>query len=99
MAEPRYTVIIQWSDEDDCYIASLPEWGSLCKAYGNTYEETARNAKEVLELLLDEEGDPGPKPPPKHFLAPAADVVPMPDPLDNPPPRRKPKVALEGRGG
>ena len=72
---PRYTVIIQWSEEDRCYVASLPEWGPYCKSHGGTYEEAARNAQEVLELLLDREGDEGPRPAPRLFHYPGADVV------------------------
>lgn len=47
----NYSIVIQWSDEDKCYIASLPEWGEYCHTHGNTYEETLQNALEVLELL------------------------------------------------
>ncbi|MDF5729652.1 MAG: type II toxin-antitoxin system HicB family antitoxin [Rhizonema sp. PD38] len=26
----HYTIIIQWSDEDECYVVSFPEWGEFC---------------------------------------------------------------------
>ena len=80
MKAPRYTVIIQWSDEDQCYVVSLPEWGG-CKTHGDTYEEAARNAQEVLELLIEthEITKDGPLPSPKLFRFPGADVVNMPD--------------------
>ena len=30
MNEPwRYSMVIEWSDEDQAYIVSLPEWGDL----------------------------------------------------------------------
>jgi predicted RNase H-like HicB family nuclease len=77
MNEPRYTVIIQWSEEDQAYVVSLPEWGDTCKAHGSTYEEAARNAAEALELLIeshDAQRD-GPLPQPKVFRYPGADVV------------------------
>lgn len=77
---PRYTVVIQWSDEDECYVVSLPEWGRSCKTHGDSYEEAARNAREVLELLMEPEPGWVPaKPEPKLFHFPGADVVNLPD--------------------
>lgn len=49
----RYTIIIQWSEDDDCYVVSLPEWGEFCHTHGDTYEEALKNAQEVLDLLVD----------------------------------------------
>lgn len=60
----KYTINIQWSDEDQCYVVSLPEWG-FCHTHGDTYEEAVKNAQEVLELLIEsaiEEGEPLPEP-------------------------------------
>ncbi|MBC6417474.1 MAG: type II toxin-antitoxin system HicB family antitoxin [Prochloron sp. SP5CPC1] len=51
----RYTIIIQWSDEDECYVVSLPEWGEFCHTHGDTPEEALKNAQEVLELLINSE--------------------------------------------
>ena len=72
---PRYTVVIQWSDEDRCYVASLPEWGPYCSAYGDSYAEAAKNAQEVLELLMDRQPSEPPVPAPKLFHYPGPDVV------------------------
>jgi antitoxin HicB len=61
----RYTIIIQWSDEDQCYVVSLPEWGEFCHTHGDTYQEALQNAIEVLELLTEstiDEDKPLPKP-------------------------------------
>lgn len=61
----RYTIVMQWSDEDECYIVSLPEWGEYCHTHGDSYEEALKNAQEVLELLVDtytEDGKPLPEP-------------------------------------
>ncbi len=61
----QYTIIIQWSEEDRCYVVSLPEWGEYCHTHGDTYEEALQNAQEVLELLTEstlDEGNPLPKP-------------------------------------
>ena len=60
-----YSMVIQWSDEDRVYVVSLPEFGPYCKTHGETYEEAAKNGREVLELLMEsceEDGQPLPKP-------------------------------------
>ncbi len=49
----HYTIIIQWSDEDECFVVSLPEWGEFCHTHGETYEEAFKNAQEVLEMLIE----------------------------------------------
>jgi len=61
----HYTIIIQWSEEDNCFVVSLPEWGEFCHTHGDTYEEALRNAQEVLEMLISsylEDGQPIPEP-------------------------------------
>jgi predicted RNase H-like HicB family nuclease len=64
----NYTIIIQWSNEDQCYVVSLPEWGKYCHTHGDTYEEALKNAQEVLDLLIETalESD-RPLPVPKTF--------------------------------
>jgi predicted RNase H-like HicB family nuclease len=57
-------MVIQWSDEDQLYVVTLPEFGG-CKTHGSTYEEAAKNGQEVLELLSETyqaEGRPLPEP-------------------------------------
>lgn len=80
MSKPNYTVVIQWSDEDQCYVVSLPEWGKSCKTHGETYEEAATNAREVLEMLIENHdvASEGPLPNPRLFHYPGADVVDLP---------------------
>lgn len=80
MNKPQYTVVIQWSDEDDAYVVSLPEWGTSCKTHGRTYEEAARNAQELLELLIESHdvANEGAIPNPKLFHYPGADVIDVP---------------------
>ncbi|GAA6616280.1 type II toxin-antitoxin system HicB family antitoxin [Scytonema sp. NUACC26] len=61
----HYTIVIQWSNEDNCYVVSFPEWGEFCHTHGNTYEEALKNAREVLEMLIEtsiEIGEPLPEP-------------------------------------
>jgi predicted RNase H-like HicB family nuclease len=61
-----YTIVIQWSDEDQCYLVHLPEFPSQpFHTHGDTYEEAIKNAQEVLELLIEEYQEDGkalPKP-------------------------------------
>ena len=52
-AEPRYSIVIQWSDEDQVYIASLPEWGDLMHTHGETYEEALQRGRELIDLLTE----------------------------------------------
>jgi antitoxin HicB len=49
----NYSMVIQWSKKDNCFVVSLPEWGELCQTYGDTYEEALKNAKEVLQLMVN----------------------------------------------
>ena len=61
----KYSITIQWSEEDQCYVVSLPEWGEYCHTHGDTYEEALKNAQEVLELLIESalnNNEPLPKP-------------------------------------
>ena len=83
MDHPKYTVIIQWSDEDGAYVVSLPEWG--CKTHGQTYDEAAKNAREALELLVESHDvrKRGPLPQPRLFHYPGADVVDLQEPPVN----------------
>ena len=61
----QYSIIIQWSDEDQKYIVSLPEFGPYAHTHGNSYEEALKNGQEVLELLIEDyqaRNKPLPKP-------------------------------------
>jgi antitoxin HicB len=50
-----YTIIIQWSIEDKCYLVHLPEFPTQkYHTHGSTYEEAVKNAQEVIEMLIAE---------------------------------------------
>jgi predicted RNase H-like HicB family nuclease len=49
----KYSILIQWSEADQVFIASLPEWGSSARTHGSTYEEALANVQEVLADLID----------------------------------------------
>ncbi|HEY7355412.1 MAG TPA: hypothetical protein VH590_03065 [Ktedonobacterales bacterium] len=51
----KYSVVIRWSEEDQLYIAAMPEWGPGALTHGATYAEAAQNAQEALELLMEGE--------------------------------------------
>ena len=55
----NYSMVIQWSKTDHCFVVTLPEWGGLCQTYGDTYEEALKNAKEVLQLMVDSSKEEG----------------------------------------
>ncbi len=57
-------MVIQWSDVDQIYVVTLPEFHG-CKTHGATYEEAGRMGREVLELLIETyqaDGTPLPEP-------------------------------------
>jgi predicted RNase H-like HicB family nuclease len=64
MDQFHYSMIIQWSDEDNKFIVTIPEFiGAV--THGDTYEEAVKNGKEVIELCIETEqalGDPLPQP-------------------------------------
>jgi len=45
----RYEIIIYWSDEDDAYIAEVPELQG-CASDGKTHQEVLKN----IEVVIDE---------------------------------------------
>lgn len=60
----RYEVIIYWSDEDDAFVAEVPELPG-CMAHGQTYEAALAQAREAIDLWIEtakEFGDPVPEP-------------------------------------
>jgi antitoxin HicB len=63
-----YTMLIEWSEEDQIYIVSLPEFGEFAKTHGGTYLEAVKNGEEVIEMLLEDlQQNHLPPPSPQHF--------------------------------
>lgn len=48
----KYSIVIQWSNEDQQYIASLPEFGPYVRTHGKTYKEALAMAEDLLEEIL-----------------------------------------------
>jgi predicted RNase H-like HicB family nuclease len=60
----KYEVIIYWSEEDEAYVAEVPELPG-CAAHGPTQEAALASAQEAIRLWLEtakEFGDPIPEP-------------------------------------
>jgi len=65
----HYSMFIQWSDEDNTYIVTVPELPG-CKTHGDTYEEAVKNGQEVIELCITSEQELGrPIPSPNRYAA------------------------------
>ncbi|MGJ3253829.1 MAG: type II toxin-antitoxin system HicB family antitoxin [Elainellaceae cyanobacterium] len=60
---PQYSMVIQWSDEDNCYVVFLPDFADRVEqpcTDGQTYQEAAKHGQEVIETYLKmwkQEGD------------------------------------------
>lgn len=48
----KYEIIIYWSDEDQAFIAEVPELPG-CAADGATYQEALTNAQVVMEEWIE----------------------------------------------
>lgn len=62
--ENKYEIIIFWSDEDEAFVADVPELPG-CMAHGSTHAEALGNAQEAVALWVDtarESGRPVPQP-------------------------------------
>ena len=60
----RYEIIIHWSDEDNVFVAEVPELPG-CMAHGKDYDDALHNIKEAIRLWIDtakKYGDPIPQP-------------------------------------
>jgi predicted RNase H-like HicB family nuclease len=64
----HYSIVIEWSDEDQAYVVILPEWAdqyAMPVASGTTYEEAAARGRNALENYIQfarEDGKPLPQP-------------------------------------
>lgn len=59
----RYEIILYWSDDDEAFIAEVPELAG-CSADGATYEEAIERVQEVMEewiAMAKELGRPIPR--------------------------------------
>jgi predicted RNase H-like HicB family nuclease len=51
----RYSILVEWSDEDQAYLVTLPEWETRVfnpVTHGHTYEEAIKNGQRALDALI-----------------------------------------------
>ncbi len=61
---PKYEIIIFWSEDDDAFVAEVPELPG-CMADGKTYQEALSGAEQVIGEWIEtaeELGRPIPQP-------------------------------------
>jgi len=67
--DPRYEIIIFGSEEDDAFVAEVPELPG-CMADGKTYHEALSNAEQIIKEWIETAKELGrPIPQPKGRLA------------------------------
>jgi len=62
--DSKYEIIIFWSEEDDTFVAEVPELPG-CMADGKTYHEALSNAEQIIQEWIEtakEDGRPIPQP-------------------------------------
>ena len=73
--QSHYTMHIQWSDSDEAFLVTLPEWRDRVfgpVSHGETYEEAGRNGQTALQLLIESAIEHGESLPTLHpYLASA----------------------------
>jgi len=60
----KYEIIVYWSDDDESFIAEVPELPG-CAADGATYQEAIKNAELIIDEWIEtakEMGRPIPEP-------------------------------------
>lgn len=58
MAQPKYEVIIYWSNEDDSFVAEVPELPG-CVADGPTYEDALEMIQEIIDIWVETQKEMG----------------------------------------
>jgi predicted RNase H-like HicB family nuclease len=48
----KYKIVIEWSQENQCYVVSLPDFDIMQPCtHGDSYQEAIDNAQDVIHLL------------------------------------------------
>jgi antitoxin HicB len=66
MTSHHYSMLIHWSQDDEAFVVTLPEFDD-CKTHGDTYEEAVKSAEAVLELLMQAYSAEGRELPQPHY--------------------------------
>ena len=70
LAARRYALVIEWSDEGQCFIASAPDLLPGAWTMGATRDEAARMGEEAIASILAGYANAGVPPPEPRFAAP-----------------------------
>lgn len=68
----RYSLLIEWSDRDQAYVISFPEWeqaGHIVHTHGATYGEAVEKGQEMLAFLVESALEEGVALPEPHAFA------------------------------
>jgi len=66
--ELKYEIIIYWSEEDNYYLAEVPELAG-CMSNGDSYQSALKNVEKIIEEWIEVAEDLGrPIPKPKGRL-------------------------------
>lgn len=52
----HYSMLIEWSEEDQAYLVTVPEWADrvlMPVTHGDTYDEAVQRGQEALKMLID----------------------------------------------
>jgi antitoxin HicB len=52
----HYSMLIEWSEADQAYLVTLPEWVGqvlMPATHGSSYEPAVQHGQEVLEMLVN----------------------------------------------
>ncbi len=67
--EYKYAIEIFWSEEDDCFVACVPDLEN-CAAWGTNYEEALAQAHVAIRADIESRrvfGEPIPEPTPRYL--------------------------------
>ena len=69
----HYSMLIEWSEEDQAYLVTLPEWADrvlMPVTHGDTYDQAVQRGQEVLKMLIEStKAEDKPLPVPRFFVA------------------------------
>jgi predicted RNase H-like HicB family nuclease len=64
----RYSMVIEWSEDDQAYIVTVPELPG-CQSHGRTYEEAAAQGRDAIASWVAARKASGRPVPPPRVLA------------------------------
>ncbi len=68
---PHYSMVIEWSDEDQVYVVTMPELPG-CRTHGRSYAEAVRQGEDAIESWIDAARADGDQLPAPHTYAVAS---------------------------